>query len=426
MRGRTNRALLLSFGLHIGLLLAISPFLVSHFSAEKESISAEILKSESETQVRRRVLPPRAPLIPQVSEAEASTSSPASPTYAPDVSVPKAPVQADVVPDTVTHTDLPQSDVPSPVSNASAGEDSTLAGPVVIQGQRGTGVGGSGSGGYGTGTGRTGRKGNGIGERFSNLTEVSDISSTAFEKITYGFTFVRLKYLGSSWKVDWPDSDRNFIQQLQEHTTLDVAPAEKIIDIGSEELFRYPFVYVVEPSGLNLTYAEAKHLRKYLLGGGFIIVDDFHGQQQWQQFYAQFKRIFPEHEPEDIPLSHPLFHCFYNINELMQIPGAGAARRGRTYERGSTGGRHVRCLGIHDDNGRLMMMINFNSDLGDGWEHTADDFYPDKYSDMAFKMGVNAVIYALDSEHPVRQSEPRIPDALKKLKQRLDQIEKTK
>ena len=159
MRRYTNRALLLSFALHIGLMLAISPFLVNHFTLEKESISAEILEPEAEKQVRRRVLPPRTPLVPQASEAEASPSSPASPTYAPEVSVPEAPLHADVAPDIVTHTDLPQSDSPSPVSNASFGEDDgTLAGPVVIEGQRGGGVGGPGregrgSGGYGTGKG---------------------------------------------------------------------------------------------------------------------------------------------------------------------------------------------------------------------------------------------------------------------------------
>ena len=154
MRRHTNRALLASFALHIGLMLAISPFLVNHFKAEKESISVEILEPEAEKQVRRRVLPPRTPLVPQASEAEASTSSPASPTYAPEVSVPKAPVPADVAPDIVTHTDLPQEDSPSPVSNASFGEDDgALAGPVVIKGQRGGGVGGPGHGGYGTGKG---------------------------------------------------------------------------------------------------------------------------------------------------------------------------------------------------------------------------------------------------------------------------------
>jgi len=113
-------------------MLAISPFLVSHFTVEKESISAEILEPESEQRVKQRILPPRTPVVPQVSETEASPASPASPTYAPEVTVPKAPVRADVIPDVVTHADLPQAEAPSPVSNASLGEeDGALAGPVV-------------------------------------------------------------------------------------------------------------------------------------------------------------------------------------------------------------------------------------------------------------------------------------------------------
>ena len=153
MRRRTNRALLLSFALHIGLTLAVSPFLVNHFTLEKESISAEILEPEVEKQVRRQVLPARSPVVPQVNETE-SSFAPDSPTYAPEVSVPKAPVHADVAPDIVTYADLPQADRPSPVSNASFGEDDgTLAGPVVIEGQQGTGVGGPERGGYGRGNG---------------------------------------------------------------------------------------------------------------------------------------------------------------------------------------------------------------------------------------------------------------------------------
>ena len=156
MRRHTNRALLLSFALHIAVMLAISPFLVNHFHVEKESISVDILKPESEKLIRKRVLPPRTPVVPQISETDASPSSPAAPTYAPEVSVPKAPVHADVIPDVVTHADIPQSDAPSPVSNTSFGEDGALAGPVVAKGQRGTGVGGPerggrGSGGYGSG-----------------------------------------------------------------------------------------------------------------------------------------------------------------------------------------------------------------------------------------------------------------------------------
>ena len=429
MRKHTNRALVISFGLHIALMLAVSPFLINHYDAEKEHISAEILKVDPEKQIKRRVLPPRKPLMPKVNEAESSLSSPAASTYAPEVNVSKAPVHADVVPDIVTHTDIPQTDKPSPVSNASFGEDDTLTGPVVIEGQRGNGVGGHGSGkGYnGTGNGGHRREDNNFGKHFANLTQVSDVSFRAIEKSDYLFTFVRLKYGGGvfleeTWKIDWPDSDRNFIHQLREQTPLNVAPEEKIIDIGSKELFRYPFAYIIEANRLRLTHAEAKNLRDYLLRGGFIVVDDFHGQNQWHQFYVQLKMIFPEREPEDIPMSHPLFHCFYDIDELMQIPGSGAARSGITYQ--GADGYPARCLGVYDDNRRLMMMINFNTDLGDGWEHAEDSFYPDKYSDMAFKMGINAVIYTLTPEHRMYQNIPKVPDALKKLQRRLEKIEK--
>ena len=209
------------------------------------------------------------------------------------------------------------------------------------------------------------------------------------------FTFVRLKYRGrrSIWDIDWPASDRNFIFQLRKHTNINVSSEEKIVDISSKELFHYPFAYMLEVSRLILTESEAENLREYLLRGGFILVDDFHGGRQWKQFYKQFKKIFPKREPVDIPISHPLFHCFYHIDELIQIPGAGAALRGKTYEKRD--GRPARCLGVYDDNGRLMMMINFNTDLGDGWEHAAENFYPRDRSDMAFKLGINAVVYAL-------------------------------
>lgn len=181
MRRYTNRvSLLISCGLHIGLMLTVSPFFVNRFNEEREHIAAEILKVQPEKRVRRRISAPRPPLVPQVSETEASTSSPASPTYAPEVSVPKAPVHADAVPDIVTHADIPQTDAPSPVSNASFGEDGTLAGPVVIEGQRGSGVGGSGRGGDGSGK----RAGRGIGKRFAHGTGVSDLAT--FDPIDAG------------------------------------------------------------------------------------------------------------------------------------------------------------------------------------------------------------------------------------------------
>lgn len=177
MPKRTNHALIISLGVHIIVMLAVSPFLVDHFNVEEDSISAEILKPEPEKQVRKRVLPIRPPLIPQASETEASDSSPAAPTYASEVSVPKAPLHADAVPDIVTHTDVPQTDAPSPVSNASFGEDGTLAGPVVIDGQRGAGV---------DRPGRGQRSGNGVGERFAHGTGAADAGLGVLDGIDVG------------------------------------------------------------------------------------------------------------------------------------------------------------------------------------------------------------------------------------------------
>jgi hypothetical protein len=215
---------------------------------------------------------------------------------------------------------------------------------------------------------------------------------------TDGFTFVRLAYTGTDWygngwRVDWPASDRNFIWQLSRTTSIPVALREAVVHVRSDEIFDYPFAYMLEVGSLELTDAEARNLREYLLRGGFIMIDDFHGEREWRRFYRQFKKIFPKREPKDIPISHPLFHSFFDIDELIQIPGLAALFRGRTYERSD--GYPVRCRGVYDDRGRLMMMINFNTDLGDAWEHAAEQFYPRKYSDMAYRMGINAVVYSL-------------------------------
>ena len=170
MRKYTNRALLLSFILHIGLMLGLSPFLVNHFDAEKDSISAEILKVDSEKRVKRQVLPPRLRLMARATDGGASSDSPTSPTYAPRVSAPKAPIHTDVVPDVVTHADIPKTDRPSTVSNASIGEGKTLGGPVVIEGQNGRG-----EGGVGVGFGGPDRQGSSFGMGLASGMGVSEL-----------------------------------------------------------------------------------------------------------------------------------------------------------------------------------------------------------------------------------------------------------
>ena len=126
------------------------------------------------------------------------------------------------------------------------------------------------------------------------------------------FTFVRLKYGGqltrrSSWRVDWPASDRNFIWQLRKQTNIDAAPREKIIEVGAAELFNYPFAYMLEVGSLRLSWSEAENLREYLLRGGFIFIDDFHGEREWRWFYNEFKKDFSKTGTRRDPYITPHF-----------------------------------------------------------------------------------------------------------------------
>ena len=220
---------------------------------------------------------------------------------------------------------------------------------------------------------------------------------TIGDEAEFDFTFVRLKYSGSFrhkslWNIDYPAAERNLLIQLRKHTDIKASPLEKVVEVGSPELFDYPFAYIAELGRLNLSKKEAENIREYLLRGGFIMTDDFHGTKQWKRFHRQYRKIFPKREPRDIPMTHPIYQCFFKIDKLMQIPAPNAYLAGRTHE---SNGFDVRCMGVFDDKGRLMMMINFNTDLGDAWQNAAEPFYPREFSNMAFKMGINAIVYTL-------------------------------
>jgi hypothetical protein len=212
------------------------------------------------------------------------------------------------------------------------------------------------------------------------------------------FTFLRLVYsgndwTGASWAIDYPKADRQFIYGLGKLTDFGfVSPQHRALTILDPELFRYPFAYAVEVGQMRLSDQEAGQLREYLLRGGFLVVDDFHGEYEWQNFYSQMKKVFPEFEPVDLPLNHPIFHCYYDIRELFQVPGLQFVYSGRTWEKG---GYEAHYRGIQDDTGRLMVMINHNVDLGDAWEWAEVDVYPREYANLAFQLGINYIIYSM-------------------------------
>ncbi|MBM84362.1 MAG: transmembrane prediction [Planctomycetaceae bacterium] len=217
------------------------------------------------------------------------------------------------------------------------------------------------------------------------------------------FTFVRVRYSsyrrGNAWRTDYPDSDLNFSYRLQQLTSMKVDPDGLILDLTDPELFNYPFLYMIEPGGLSFNEDEVTALRKYLLNGGFLMVDDFWGENEWHNFYYEIKRVFPNREPIELPPEHPIFHAVYDLKEKPQIPSIGAAQWGRTqgitWERDDA--REVHYKGIFDDKGRMMAIICHNTDLGDGWEREGEDpWYFREFSEKkAYPLGINIVFYAM-------------------------------
>src|SRR5688572_5382556 len=200
---------------------------------------------------------------------------------------------------------------------------------------------------------------------------------------------------GWGWATDYPGGDCKFMGAIHRLTGIRVHPDPNVMEILDKDLFKYPFVYAVEVGQMLLDDDDAARLREYLLRGGFMHVDDFWGPAQFGNSEDQILKVFPDRQLDPLPLNHPVFHTFFDINEVMQIPnrGNGCANDGQTWEDPSD--RNPGVLGISDDDGRLMVLVTYNSDLGDAWEYMDLPCYPVKYSGQAYRMGLNFMIYAM-------------------------------
>jgi hypothetical protein len=223
------------------------------------------------------------------------------------------------------------------------------------------------------------------------------------------FTFARVMYnpdggyRGGKWATDWPDSDLNFSFRLQQLTALKVSPDPVILELSDPRIFDYPFLYIIEPggwrgtpgTGMNLTDEEVLAFRTYCDNGGFVMVDDFWGEDEWAEFYRELKRVFPDREPVDLEQSHEIFNAVYQLNERPQVPSIGVALSGSSFERYDAAEVHYRA--IYDDKGRPQVIICHNTDLGDGWEREGENIrYFKEYSEpKAYPMGINILFYAM-------------------------------
>ncbi|HWC58181.1 MAG TPA: DUF4159 domain-containing protein, partial [Verrucomicrobiae bacterium] len=215
------------------------------------------------------------------------------------------------------------------------------------------------------------------------------------------FTFCRIRRnrkwgTGGNWATDTPDSDLNLSFRLQQVTSIKVNPNGRYLWLTDPELFKYPFIYMVEPGTLSLDDDEVAALRKYLLNGGFLWVDDFWGEAEWEGMAEEIRKVFPDRKWVDLPLDHPLYHCVFEIKSKGQVPGMGVwQRRHVTWERPDAHETHHRV--IFDDKGRIMIFATHNTDNGDGWEREGEDhYYFENFSEkISYPLGINVIFYVM-------------------------------
>ncbi len=194
------------------------------------------------------------------------------------------------------------------------------------------------------------------------------------------------------WRTDWPDAEYHLTNGIQRLTVIDTAYGGRFFDPMDEKLFDYPWVYAVEVGRWHLEEHEAARLREYLLRGGFLMVDDFHGPYEWASFMSSLQRVFPDRSVTEVPEDDPILHTLYDLDRRTQVPGIQYVWSGTTHEKG---GYTPHWRGIYDDEGRLMVAINFNMDLGDAWEHADWPEYPENMTALAYRFAINYVIYAM-------------------------------
>jgi hypothetical protein len=211
------------------------------------------------------------------------------------------------------------------------------------------------------------------------------------------FVFVRLRYEMSRggvrglfggdlpWAHDYPRAERN-LSRILEAVTL-INPFEgpnggNVLSLDDPELYKFPFAYMSEPGYWEMSAAEVEGLRSYLLKGGFVVFDDFRGDH-WDNFTGQLQRVLPDARLMPLDISHPVFHSFFDIETLAMPPVYG---RAPTF------------WGIFEDNDptrRLMVVANYDNDIGEYWEYSDTGWYPIDLSNEAYKFGVNYSIYSL-------------------------------
>ncbi len=197
------------------------------------------------------------------------------------------------------------------------------------------------------------------------------------------------------WAIDYPEAEFHLTRGLSRLTVLDVADDSRHLRLTDEEIFDYPWLFAQQAGRWQLAADEIRQLREYVRRGGFLVIDDFHGDYDWQVMSEAMRRAFPDWPIQRLPGDHELMRVLYDLDQDTQIPGRRHLYRAANGEINARLYGPAEWHGIYDDEGRLVVAINYNMDMGDAWEHADDPVYPVPMTSLAYRFAVNYVIYAM-------------------------------
>ena len=198
----------------------------------------------------------------------------------------------------------------------------------------------------------------------------------------------------TNWTNDYPRSDRHLMVALRRLTRVNNRSVEQPVNLDDgEDVFYYPFLYMVRAGLADPTDAQILKLREYLARGGFLIADDIWGDREYENFVTETAaRVLPNHPIVEVENEDPVFHTVYDLEQRYQISGQWSLRSGVPY---LNGGIVPHWRAIYDDKKRLQMAIWVNNDTGDSWEWADDPTYPERYSALGIRLAMNYIVYAM-------------------------------
>ncbi len=218
----------------------------------------------------------------------------------------------------------------------------------------------------------------------------SEKAEWVFARFHYDLDYQFGRFRFQRWAADYPKSDRQFVTGVRRLTMLQARSTEHVVDGKSDDIFSWPWLYVEDPGAWRLSEQQAARMREFLLRGGFLMADDSHGDYEWGVVLAGLRMIFPNRPIEELNDDDPIFHVVYDLDDRAQIPGTRYIWGGRQYTPDSA---VPKWRAIRDDKGRIMIAICHNSDVGDAWEWADSPQYPEHLASLAYRIGVNYIIY---------------------------------